>query len=107
MMDNHGRCILSSALTRSQDLTSYLAVLYAAVERYGSPTLEGTTTMHTGLRCLLAREEEYPLGEQRAHLLRRQATPHHVRVRRPATRSWLPNTTRSVARARRTSTWSS
>jgi hypothetical protein len=48
--DNHGRCILSVALTRSQDLSSYLAVLYAAVERYGSPTLGETTKMHTWLR---------------------------------------------------------
>jgi transposase len=37
VMDNHSRAILSSVLTRSQDLSSYLAVLYAAVERYGSP----------------------------------------------------------------------
>ena len=37
VMDNHSRFILASALTRSQDLASYLAVLYAAVERYGSP----------------------------------------------------------------------
>jgi hypothetical protein len=29
-MDNHSRYILSSALTRSQDLSSYLAVLYAS-----------------------------------------------------------------------------
>ena len=57
MMDNHGRCSLSSALTCSQDLTSYLAVLYAAVERYGSPTLGETTTTHTGLRCQPVREE--------------------------------------------------
>jgi transposase InsO family protein len=41
VMDNHSRCILSSALTCSQDLSSFLAVLYAAVERYGSPTLGG------------------------------------------------------------------
>jgi hypothetical protein len=35
-MDNHTRYILSSALTRSQeDLSWYLGVLYAAVERYG------------------------------------------------------------------------
>jgi len=32
VMDNH-----SSAVTRTQDLASYLSVLYAAVERYGSP----------------------------------------------------------------------
>jgi transposase len=37
VLDNHSRAILSSAVTRSQDLASYLAVLYAAVERYGSP----------------------------------------------------------------------
>jgi len=37
VMDNHGRCILASAVTRTQDLASYLSVLYAAVERYGSP----------------------------------------------------------------------
>jgi putative transposase len=37
VMDNYSRAILASALTRSQDLSSYLAVLYAAVERYGSP----------------------------------------------------------------------
>jgi hypothetical protein len=57
VMDNHGRYSLSSALTRSQDLTSYLAVLYAAVERYGSPILGESTTMHTGLRSLPTREE--------------------------------------------------
>jgi transposase InsO family protein len=56
-MDNHSRYILSSALTRSQDLSSYLAVLYAAVERYGRPTLGEGTTMHTGQQCLPAREE--------------------------------------------------
>jgi hypothetical protein len=37
VLDNHSRAVLSSALTRTQDLTSYLSVLYAAVERYGSP----------------------------------------------------------------------
>jgi putative transposase len=37
VMDNHSRAILASALTRTQDLASYLSVLYAAVERYGSP----------------------------------------------------------------------
>jgi putative transposase len=37
VLDNHSRAILASALTGSQDLASYLSVLYAAVERYGSP----------------------------------------------------------------------
>jgi hypothetical protein len=57
VMDNHSRYILSSALARSQDLSSYLAVLYAAVERYGWPTLGESMTMRTGQRCLPAREE--------------------------------------------------
>ena len=35
VLDNHSRAILSSALTRTQDLASYLSVLYAAVKRYG------------------------------------------------------------------------
>ena len=37
VMENHSRAILASAVTRSQDLASFLSVLYAAVERYGSP----------------------------------------------------------------------
>lgn len=37
VMDNRSRCVLASAVTRTQDLASYLSVLYAAVERYGSP----------------------------------------------------------------------
>ena len=37
VLDNHSRAILSSAVARTQDLASYLSVLYAAVERYGSP----------------------------------------------------------------------
>ena len=37
VLDNHSRAILSSAITRTQDLASYLSVLYAAVERYGAP----------------------------------------------------------------------
>ena len=37
VLENHSRAILASAVTRTQDLASYLSVLYAAVERYGSP----------------------------------------------------------------------
>lgn len=37
VLENHSRALLASALTRTQDLASYLSVLYAAVERYGSP----------------------------------------------------------------------
>lgn len=37
ILENHSRAILSSTISRSQDLTTFLRILYAAVERYGSP----------------------------------------------------------------------
>ena len=37
ILENHSRAILASGIFRSQDLPSYLCVLYSAVERYGSP----------------------------------------------------------------------
>jgi hypothetical protein len=36
-MDNYSRAILSSAVTRRQDLSAFLYVLYRAVERHGAP----------------------------------------------------------------------
>ena len=37
VLDNHSRAILASGLFRTQELSSFLSVLYRAVERYGSP----------------------------------------------------------------------
>jgi hypothetical protein len=37
VLESHSRAILASGISRSQDLPSYLCVLYSAVERYGSP----------------------------------------------------------------------
>lgn len=37
MLENHSRVLLASAITRSQDTTAFLSVLYEAVKRYGSP----------------------------------------------------------------------
>jgi putative transposase len=37
VMDNYSRAILSSAVTRRQDLRAFLSVLYRAVQRYGEP----------------------------------------------------------------------
>lgn len=39
ILENHSRCILASALSTSQDLTAYLSVLHAAIERYGAPQM--------------------------------------------------------------------
>lgn len=37
IMENYSRAILWSALTRRQDLSAFLSVLYRAVDRYGAP----------------------------------------------------------------------
>ncbi len=37
VLDNYSRCILPSRLSRRQDLSAYLVVLYAALQEYGSP----------------------------------------------------------------------
>jgi transposase len=37
ILDNYSRAILASALSRRQDLTAYLIVLYAAIRQHGSP----------------------------------------------------------------------
>ena len=37
ILENHSRALLASAITRSQDATAFLWVLYEAVKRYGSP----------------------------------------------------------------------
>jgi putative transposase len=45
VMDNYSRAILASALTRRQDLSAFLSVLYRAVERHGAP---GTLVTDSG-----------------------------------------------------------
>ncbi len=45
VMDNYSRAILSSAVTRRQDLSAFLSVLYRAVERHGAP---GTLVTDSG-----------------------------------------------------------
>jgi putative transposase len=37
ILDNYSRAILASGLSRTQDLTAYLLVLYAAIRQHGSP----------------------------------------------------------------------
>jgi putative transposase len=37
VMDNYSRAMLSSAVTRRQNLSAFLSVLYRAMERYGAP----------------------------------------------------------------------
>ncbi len=37
VLENHSRAVLASAVSPTQDLPAFLSVLYAAVDRYGSP----------------------------------------------------------------------
>ena len=37
VLENYSRAILASCVSRSQDTSAFLRVLYSAVERYGSP----------------------------------------------------------------------
>jgi putative transposase len=37
VLENHSRTVLASTVSPTQDLSAFLSVLYAAVERYGSP----------------------------------------------------------------------
>ncbi len=37
ILENYSRAVLASAISSTQDTTAYLSVLYAAMERYGSP----------------------------------------------------------------------
>jgi len=37
ILDNYSRAILASGLSRTQDLTAYLLVLYAAIRQHGAP----------------------------------------------------------------------
>src|SRR5215216_5027273 len=45
VMDNYSRAILASAVTRRQDLSAFLSVLYRAVEKHGAP---GTLVTDSG-----------------------------------------------------------
>ena len=37
ILENYSRCVLASAVSRTQDTSAFLRVLYSAVERYGPP----------------------------------------------------------------------
>ena len=59
VMDNYSRAILSSAVTRRQDLSSFLSVLYGAVDRHGAPrtlvTDSGSVFLSNRARAIYAK----------------------------------------------------
>ena len=69
-MDNFSRAIIASAVTRRQDLSAFLSVLYRAVERHGAPealvTDSGSVFLANRARAVYAklgvRKEEIEKG---------------------------------------------
>jgi transposase InsO family protein len=69
-MDNYSRAILSSAVTRRQDLSAFLSVSYRAVDRYGAPktlvTDSGSVSLSNRAKTVYAklgvRKEEIEKG---------------------------------------------
>jgi transposase/transposase-like protein len=71
VMDNYSRAILASAVTRRQDLSAFLSVLYRAVEKHGAPgtlvTDSGSVFLANRARAVYAklgvRKEEIEKGK--------------------------------------------
>ena len=59
VMDNFSRAVLASALTRRQDLSAFLSVLYRAVDRFGVPktlvTDSGSVFLSNRVRAVYAK----------------------------------------------------
>ena len=71
-MENHSRAILASAISRKQDLTAYLIVLYAAIRQHGVP--EALVSDHGGVfRAKQAQRIYAALGITKLEIDRRQA----------------------------------
>jgi putative transposase len=103
VLDNHSRAILSSAVTRTQDLASYLSVLYAAVERYGSP--EALVTDGGGVfRATQARAVYGALGIAKREIERGRPWQNYIETHFKSSAGW-PTGTSPRRRAGPNSPW--
>ncbi len=77
ILENHSRALLASAITRSQDTTAFLSVLYEAVKRYGSP--EALVTDGGGIfRSNRAKAVYEALGIEKEEIERRQPWQSYI-----------------------------
>jgi len=77
ILENHSRALLASAITRSQDTTAFLSVLYEAVKRYGSP--ESLVTDGGGVfKSNRARAVYEALGIEKQEIERRQPWQSYI-----------------------------
>ena len=77
LLENFSRAILASAISRRQDTEAYLAVLYAAIRKYGVPEVlvsgsGGVFRSHDAMRIYEA------LGIQKVEIEKRQAWQSHI-----------------------------
>ena len=72
ILENYSRAVLASAISRKQDLTAYLIVLYAAIRQHGVP--EALVSDHGGVfRAKQAQRIYEALGITKLEIDRRQA----------------------------------
>lgn len=72
ILENYSRAILASAISRKQDLTAYLMVLYAAIRQHGAP--EALVSDSGGVfRATQARRIYEALGIRKEQIDRRQS----------------------------------
>ncbi len=77
ILENFSRAILASAISRRQDTEAYLAVLYAAIRKYGVPEVlvsdsGGVFRSHDAMRIYAA------LGIQKVEIEKRQAWQSYI-----------------------------
>lgn len=77
ILENYSRAILASAISRKQDLTAYLIVLYAAIRQHGVP--EALVSDHGGVfRAKQAQRIYTALGITKLEIDRRQAWQSYI-----------------------------
>jgi transposase len=89
IIENHSRAVLASAISRKQDLTAYLMVLYAALHQHGVP--EALVSDSGGVFRATQAQRIYdrlgigcPLGDARDRPAPSLAVLHRDAVQRPA-----------------------
>jgi hypothetical protein len=104
ILENYSRAILASAVSRSQDTTAFLRVLYSAVERYGSP--ETLVTDGGGIFEATQSKAVYAaLGIGKEQIERRKPYQSYVETTFNVQRAWPTGTSRGPGAGR--SSWPS
>jgi putative transposase len=77
ILDNYSRAVIASALIRSQDLTAYLMVLYAAIQSCGAPEVL-VSDSGSVFRAKRAQAIYRALGIRKEYIARRQPWQSYI-----------------------------